>query len=279
MALMQSMAKLCMPVRGTWRVIFARWALYVFAMLPGLMVLSGELNDAIGRRPYFQDLELPLSILDLRLLFANLFGSGTAILLLGVIFIWLLQLVWLGGATHLFSLPANQPAKKVFQPGWQYLGRFVRIAVFALLVAAAAYMGIKSLFSMLAARSELQDWSLESSLIDLNIWRVCLILVVMTLIGTFAFWIRIITVAQERRDLRRLPLAVLGIFRRRPVAAFLFQFVAILLVLALQGIALYCWRQSSGGLLWPMLWAVALLFASWVWQLRIRAALAVLKPS
>jgi hypothetical protein len=101
--------------------------------------------------------------------------------------------------------------------------------------------------------------------------------VAMTLIGIFAFWVRVITVVDNRRDLRRLPMAVLRLFLRRPVAALLFQFAAIALVLILQAVALLCWRQSSGGVLWPVLWAAALFFAAWVWQLRIRVAINVLK--
>jgi hypothetical protein len=277
MAIAKTFAELCKPTKGTWRVVFARWGLYVLAILPGLLVLTRELNQSVGRRPYFQELQLPLGALDVRLLSAELFGSGAAILMFGVLVIWVLQLVWLGGATHLFSSPGGQATKRVFRPGWQYLGRYVRIAVFALIVAAAVHMGIKSLFSLLSARSEIEDWSVQTSLIDLNVWRAIMMFVAMTLIGIFAFWVRVITVVDNRRDLRRLPMAVLRLFLRRPAAALLFQFAAIALVLILQAVALLCWRQSSGGVLWPVLWAAALFFAAWVWQLRIRAAINVLK--
>jgi len=279
MAIAKTFAELIKPTKGTWRVVFARWGLYVLAILPGLLVLTRELNESVGRRPYFQELQLPLGVLDVRLLSAELFGSGAAILMLGVLVISMLQLVWLGGATHLFSSPGGQTTKKVFRPGWQYLGRYLRIAVFALIVAAAVHMGIKSLFSMLSARSEIEDWSVQTSLIDLNVWRAIIMFVAMTLIGIFAFWVRVITVVDNRRDLRRLPMAVLRLFWRRPAAALLFQFTAIALVLSLQAVALLCWRQSSGGVLWPVLWAATLFFAAWVWQLRIRVAINVLKSS
>jgi len=279
MAIAKTFAELFKPTKGTWRVVFARWGLYVLAILPGLLVLTRELNESVGRRPYFQELQLPLGVLDVRLLSAELFGSGAAILMLGVLVISMLQLVWLGGATHLFSSPGGQTTKKVFRPGWQYLGRYLRIAVFALIVAAAVHMGIKSLFSMLSARSEIEDWSVQTSLIDLNVWRAIIMFVAMTLIGIFAFWVRVITVVDNRRDLRRLPMAVLRLFWRRPAAALLFQFTAIALVLSLQAVALLCWRQSSGGVLWPVLWAATLFFAAWVWQLRIRVAINVLKSS
>ena len=277
MAVAQSVAELIKPAKGTWRVVFARWGLYLLAILPGVLVLTRELDQSVGLRPYFQDLQLPLAVVDVRLLLAELSGGGTAILMLGVLVIWILQLVWLGGATHLFSSPGGQATNKVFRPGWQYLGRYVRIAVFALIVMAVAQMGIKYVFSLLSARAELEDWSFQTSIIDLNVWRVVLMFVVMTLIGVFAFWIRVIAAAESRRDLRRLPMAVLRLFLRRPASALLFQFAAITLVLALQAIALFCWRQSSGGWLWPALWAAMLLFAAWVWQLRVRVAVNVLK--
>ena len=277
MALTNCIVELCKPAKGTWRVVMSRWGLYVFAMIPGLFVLAGELNDSVGLRPYFQNLQLPLDIVNLQLLAAELFGGGTAILMLGVAVIWVLQLVWLGGATLLFDSANDQAKQKLFRPGWQFLGRFVRIAIFSLIVIVAAHMGIKSLFAMLSARSEIEDWAFQTSMIDLNIWRIGILFVALTLIGTFAFWVRIITVAENRRDLRRLPMKVIRLFLRRPVAALLFQFAAIALVLSLQAVALVCWRQSSGGLLWPLLWAVTLFFASWIWQVRIRAALGVLK--
>jgi hypothetical protein len=279
MALMKCVVELCKPVKGTWRVVLSRWGLYIFAMVPGLFVLTGELNESVGLRPHFQDLQLPLDVAGVSLLAAELFGGGTALLIFGVIVIWVLQLVWLGGATLLFSSAESQAKQKLFRPGWQFLGRFVRIAIFALIVVVAAHMGIKYLFGMLSARSELEDWAFQTSMIDLNVWRARVLFVALTLIGTFAFWVRIITVAEGRRDLRRLPMVVIRLFRRRPVAALLFQFAAIALVISLQAIALLCWRQSSGGLLWPLLWAVTLFFTSWVWQVRIRAALGVLKSS
>ena len=279
MALIKCIVELCKPVRGTWRVVMSRWGLYVFAMVPGLFVLTGELNDSVGLRPHFQDLQLPLDIGNVSLLSAELFGGGTALLMLGVIVIWVLQLVWLGGATLLFNSTDGQVKQKLFRPGWQFLGRYVRIAMFSLVVVVAAHMGIKSLFAMLSARSEIEDWALQTSMIDLNVWRVGMLFVALTLIGTFAFWVRIITVAENRRDLRRLPMKIIRLFLRRPVAALLFQFAAIALVLSLQAVALVCWRQSSGGLLWPLLWAVSLFFAAWVWQVRIRAALGVLKST
>jgi hypothetical protein len=279
MALMKCVVELCKPVKGTWRVVLSRWGLYIFAMVPGLFVLTGELNESVGLRPHFQDLQLPLDVAGVSLLAAELFGGGTALLIFGVIVIWVLQLVWLGGATLLFSSAESQAKQKLFRPGWQFLGRFVRIAIFALIVVVAAHMGIKYLFGMLSARSELEDWAFQTSMIDLNVWRARVLFVALTLIGTFAFWVRIITVAEGRRDLRRLPMVVIRLFLRRPVAALLFQFAAIALVISLQAIALVCWRQSSGGLLWPLLWAVTLFFTSWVWQVRIRAALGVLKSS
>jgi hypothetical protein len=119
MAVAQSVAGLIQPAKGTWRVVFARWGLYLLAMLPGLLVLTRELDQSVGLRPYFQELQLPLAVVDLRLLLAELSGSGMAILMLGVMVIWILQLVWLGGATHLFSAPRGQATNKVFRPGWQ----------------------------------------------------------------------------------------------------------------------------------------------------------------
>jgi hypothetical protein len=141
------------------------------------------------------------------------------------------------------------------------------------------YTALKFLFLALSVRAEVEDWSVQASLIDLHVWRAIIMFVAMTLIGIFAFWVRVITVVEDRRDLRRLPLAVLRIFWRRPGSALLFQFAAVVLVLSLQAAALLFWRQSPGGLHWAALWAAALFLAAWIWQLRIRVAVRVLASS
>jgi len=274
MALIQSAANIIRPVAGTWRVILSRWALYVVAMLPGLLAMKRHLEQTVGLRPWFQDVEMPLDMLSLKFVAAELSG-GMSLLMLGAFIVWVLQLVWLAGAAQILDTSKNYLPRKIFGNGWSYLGRFVRIAVFSILAIIAFHLALKFLFGSLATRAELEDWSVEKSFFDLNLWRAVITFTALTLVGTFAFWARVITVADSRRKLRRLPLLLLRLFARRPVSALIFQFAAITVVLFVQAVALWSWRQSGGGLAWLVLWAVLLLVASWIWQLRIRAALII----
>ena len=274
MALIQSAANIIRPVAGTWRVILSRWALYVVAMLPGLLVMKRHLEQTVGLRPWFKDVEMPLDMLSFKFVAAELSG-GMSLLMLGAFIVWVLQLVWLAGAAQILDTSKNYLPRKIFANGWSYLGRFVRIAVFSILAIIAFHLALKFLFGSLATRAELEDWSVEKSFFDLNLWRAVITFTALTLVGTFAFWARVITVADSRRKLRRLPLLLLRLFARRPVSALIFQFAAIAVVLFVQAVALWSWRQSGGGLAWLVLWAVLLLVASWIWQLRIRAALII----
>ena len=274
MALIQSAANIIRPVTGTWRVILSRWALYVVAMLPGLLAMKRHLEQTVGLRPWFQDVEMPLDMLSLKFVAAELSG-GMSLLMLGAFIVWVLQLVWLAGAAQILDTSKNYLPRKIFGNGWSYLGRFVRIAVFSILAIIAFHLALKFLFGSLATRAELEDWSVEKSFFDLNLWRAVITFTALTLVGTFAFWARVITVADSRRKLRRLPLLLLRLFARRPVSALIFQFAAITVVLFVQAVALWSWRQSGGGLAWLVLWAMLLLVASWIWQLRIRAALII----
>ncbi|MDH3274083.1 MAG: hypothetical protein OEM64_12830 [Gammaproteobacteria bacterium] len=274
MALAQSVVNIIRPTAGTWRVVLSRWALYIVAMLPGLLAMRRHLEQTVGLRPWFQDVEMPLDMLSFKFVAAELLG-GMSLLMLGAFFVWVLQLVWLAGALQLLDTSKNYLPGKIFANGWSYLGRFVRVAVFSILAIIALHLALKFVFGSLAARAELDDWTVQKSFFDLNLWRAVLTFTALTLVGTFAFWARVITVADSRRKLRRLPLLLLRLFVRRPVSALIFQFAAIAVVLCVQAVALWSWRQSGGGIAWLVLWAMLLLVASWIWQLRIRAALII----
>ena len=65
----------CLTMPAPLRVVLTRWLIYIFAALPGFMMLRSHLNDTIGRRPWFQDAELPLDYLSVKLLMAELSGG------------------------------------------------------------------------------------------------------------------------------------------------------------------------------------------------------------
>lgn len=258
-----------------WRVVLARWVLYVAAMLPGLLAMSAQLEESVGTRPWFQGATLPLDVLNFRLLMSELSGTGTTLLIAGVLFIWVMQLSWQAGAMTLLNPSAITESRKVFANGRPFVGRFIRIAIFALVGLVVVHLVIKHFHNTLSVRAELEGWSVRQSYVSLQLWRLGALFIGLNIVGTFAFWVRVITVADGRRYLRRVPRMVLRLFWRRPLAALLLQIVAISVVLVLQATALWFWRQSSGSAWYLLLWAALLLLAAYVWQLRIQSALAV----
>ena len=259
----------------TIRVVLARWGLYMLAMLPGLLAMSGHLDEAVGKRPFFHDVQLPLDVLSLKMLLSELAGGGMLVLMCGALFVWLLQMLWLAGATRVLDPALNPAPRKIFASGRPFFGRFIRIAFFAVLAAIVVHLSIRYFHNAVSTRAELQGWTVQQSFFSLTLWRAIVLFAGLTLVGTFAFWARVIAVADDRRYLRRLPRMVLRLFLRRPVAALLVQFTAISIILLVQGVALWSWRQSTSSGVWLLLWVFLLLLAAWIWQLRIRLALGV----
>ena len=260
------------PTTGTWRVVSTRWLLYMLAVLPGMLALSRHLDDTIGTRPWFHDLQPPLHTLSTKFVFAQL-GEGVTLLGAGVAIIWLLQLVWLGGATLIFDPRKPQVTKGVFTNGWQFLARFIRIALIALVLTLILQFVIRKVFGSLSDRAEVEAWSFYDAYITLNMWKAGVIFVALTIVGVLAFWMRMIAVVEDRKDTRRLPWQALKLLVRKPLSAFGMQFALICAVLGIQAVALLCWRQSASGMLWFGLWVLLQLVTAYIWQLRIRLAL------
>jgi hypothetical protein len=247
----------------------------MLATLPGMMALTRHLDETIGKRPWFQDLQPPLDTLSTKLLVAEI-GDGVALLGAAVVVIWLLQLVWLGGSIQILYPWRADLRKKVFSHGWPFLGRFIRIAVFAAIAVGGMQYSMGKILGALRAQSESQGWSVYNALVTLNLWYVTIVFILMSLIGLIAFWARMIAVTEDRRDTRRLPWMAVKILVRRPVSAFLWQFLLVCAVLGTQAVALWCWRQSPNGSMWFGVWAALQLLTAYVWQLRIRSAFTVL---
>lgn len=267
-----AMIDLLKPVSGTWRVVGARWLLYMLAMLPGMLSLSRHLNETIGTRPWLQDLQAPLDTLPLKFVLAEL-NDGTGLLMAGALLIWLLQLVWLGGAMRVLDPRTPGVQTKVFAIGWQYLARFVRIAIFAIIATLILQLLIAKAFGVLSARAETQAWPIYDAYVGLNQWRAFVSFLALTFVGLIAFWARTIAVADARTDTRRLLWPALKLLVQKPVAAFAGQFLLVCLVLIIQAAALWCWRQSPHGGLWFGGWALLQLVTAYVWQIRIRMAM------
>ncbi|MGI9200493.1 MAG: hypothetical protein ACR2QL_05510 [Woeseiaceae bacterium] len=266
-----AVTELLKPTTGTWRVVGARWLLYMLAVLPGMMSLGRHLDDKIGTRPWFHDLQTPLSTLSTKFVVAEI-GGGVALLGAGATIIWLLQLVWLGGSTLIFDPRKPQITKNLFANGWQFLARFVRIAIIALVVTLVLQLIVRKVFSGVSSTAEVEGWAVYDAFFTLNLWRASIMFVLLTTVGVIAFWMRIIAVTEDRTDTRRLPWQTLKLLASKPFTAFVLQFLLICAVLGIQAMALWCWRQSPNGGLWFGLWSLMQLATAYIWQLRVRLA-------
>jgi hypothetical protein len=94
----------------------------------------------------------------------------------------------------------------------------------------------------------------------------------LTLVGVFAWWCRVIVIADERRRVRRLWSVVPRLWLRRPVGALLAHFILALAALLGGAGVLFAWRQSPAGAVgWTLLWLVVLAGLSLLWHWRLRA--------
>ena len=85
----------------------------------------------------------------------------------------------------------------------------------------------------------------------------------LTLVGVFAWWCRVIVVADERHRVRRLLTVVPRLWRRRPMGAVVPHFLLALGGLLVGGAVLFAWRQSSAGFAgWALLWLAVLACAA-----------------
>lgn len=266
------------PAVGSAQLTAWRFGLYLLAMLPGILVTIGHLRDRVGRRPMFDEMARPLELVGVRQLVSELPGPGLGLLLGGLVAIWILQQLWLAGATRVLDPRRREGGpvrRELLEEGARYLVRYLRVVGLALVAVVVSMTLLRLVFEGLADRAEIEGWSIQRSFIDLPVLRALLTLLVLTLIGTAAFWAKVIVSADDRRYVRRLPWIVLRLFLRRPLATLGFQSTTVLLVLALQAAALWSWRQSGTFLPWLFLWLILLMAAAYVWQARVRAAVLV----
>ena len=94
----------------------------------------------------------------------------------------------------------------------------------------------------------------------------------LTLVGVFAWWCRVIVVADQRRRVRRLWTVVPRLWWRHPIVALVLHFLLALGSLFAAAAVIFFWRQSSGGARgWAVLWLLVLAGLSFLWHWRLRA--------
>ena len=262
------------PVPGSLRLVTLRWLLFIVAALPGLAVGVGAIGRTVANRPYFAEAPDPLPLVPLFRMLARIPGSVWGTLALAAVVAWLGNLLLTAGAVAIFGAPrgaAPRVWRTVFGAGTHALWAYLRIALTALLLALLGARGIAMIAERLQDHAVQALWTMRSRFF-LELGRGLATLCWLTLVGVFAWWCRVIVVADQRRRVRRLSTVVPRLWLRRPVGALLLHFVLALAGLLAGAGVIFAWRQSAAGTLgWTALWLAVLAGLSLLWHWRLRA--------
>ncbi|MFQ5350914.1 MAG: hypothetical protein ACE5EG_10770 [Thermoanaerobaculia bacterium] len=259
---------------GSGKLMTLRWLLFVAAALPGLATGIGDIGESLANRPYFAEAPDPLPLLPLFRMLGRLPGSVWGMLGLAAVVAWLGNLLLTAGAVAIFGTArGDRPLvwRTIFEAGTRSLWAYLRIALTALVLAALGARLIGAISDQLMDHATAALWTLHSKFL-LQVARGLATLCWLTLVGVFAWWCRVILVADERRRVRRLWTVVPRLWRRRPLAALVGHFLLALAALLAGTGVIVAWRQSTAGALgWSLLWLLVLAGLSFLWHWRLRA--------
>ena len=262
------------PVPGSYKLMALRWLLFVVAGLPALAVAMGGMGDGIADRPYFAEAPDPLPMAPLMRVMGRIPGVTWGLMVVGAVAAWLGNLMLTAGAVSLFgSARGGKPQvwRTLFAAGSRHLWSYLRIALFALVLAALGARLIGAVGEALQDHARQALWTLDTRYL-LQLARGAVTACWLTLVGVFAWWCRVIVVADERRRVRRLWTVVPRLWKRRPWGALGAHFLLAIAALGVGSWVVFAWRQSpAGGMGWTLFWLVVLAGLSFLWHWRLRA--------
>jgi len=264
-------------VKGSWRLLGLRALVLLMASIPAALV-SFFLAARTASRPYFVS-DGPLPAVRLLRLFDgfSLWLPATLISLL----IWIIcdQLLTAGALKYLEpgeSAKQRGPTRVIAKHGPAHLWPFLRLLPLALLANVLGLWAIRAGFVWLAAKGDAAGWTAQTLTFTLTALEGAALLLWFSFVGAWAFWIRVLTVADGRRRVRRSALLVLGVWRRSPLRAGLAFILAPIIVVLATGIVLFFWRQAAprGAViaLHAAIFAAVLFLRIYLWHWMCRAA-------
>lgn len=271
-------------VPGSRTLVALRAALVLLAALPTLAVAWVNLAGGPARQPYFTDVQgrLPLFHL-LRLLdelgptLAPLLALAALVALLGEQLLVAGGLDWLAPGRQRDTSRRTAPLRAILAIGLSWLWPMIKVLLLALLLAG---LGLKLLgwgAERLGDHAEVAGWSGYATQAVLPALRVLLSLLWLALVGAWAFWCRVLMVADGRRTARGALLLAGRLCLRRPLRAPLFHVGLTLLMQTVGALVLALWRQSppasvSGALLWALSWLLVVVLQAFLWHWLLHAA-------
>jgi len=274
MALKMQVTEALKPVDGTFHLIFGRWLIAILAALPGIVVGGNELSELMGRNSFFSSAPDPLPIVQMAAFVTHIPGSVLGLLAFGLVFSIIANFLLTAAAAKILE-PGRTGKPRVWrnmvEVGSLYFWQYLRIAILAIVLLAVGASLIGKLYKLLQDYAEVMRWSGYSRFIIMPLIRVAMVLMWASAVGVFCWWLRVITVADGRRFLRRILPLVFRIWRRQFFQGFLIHWLLIMSSLLISALVLYGWRQSdSAEWGWYVLWLSILLIQVGIWHWRIR---------
>lgn len=264
---------------GSVELITQRFFVLVACFLPAYLAGLVGLADRYGTRPALAGHPGPLPVFLVADLLSELPKSFTVLAAAGVAALMLFEQVLSAGALARLD-PERSTAslrdrwRGAWREGVPHFWRFVRIKLLAVVLFALGAWLIGKLFSPLFEHGERAGYTGLTLVVLLPGARLLATTLWLAVVGALAFWCRLLTVADDRRRVRRTVLHVLQVFRRRPWQALGF-FVVATMGANLGGTALLVLlappHRGLGAVARAVVWLALLLAHSYVWHWLIHA--------
>ena len=259
---------------GSLKLIALRVGWLLACSVPGAIVAGVEIAEGPARVPLYTTSPGPLPIVDLARLAAQQGSMVVGVLLCTALLFLLTNLVLTAAGLQLLG-PGPKGLWGALRAALDHFWPFVRVA----LVALTAWIPIVATFhwatGVMEAKGDVAGWSGEMLLITLPAIKVLLSVLWVSLVGVWAFWTRVVLIADDRCLVRRASIIGLRILKRHPIRALGFALVAPLATTAFTGALLIFWRQASADstVVACIAWLLALVLAAQVWHWMLHAGL------
>jgi hypothetical protein len=269
-------------VPGGLALVAMRLLLLLLASLPAVVMLLAGLAGGPARQPYFTEVSGRLPLFHLLRLGSDLSGVLVGGLVLAVVLALLGEQVLVAGALSWLGRgpgegAAKSPWRAVPARGIGLLWLMLKVVLLAVVCFGVGTALINRLFDALDHHGELAGWTGYTMMIFLPALRVICVVVWLAIVGAWAFWCRVLLVADGRRTVRSTWLLVLRVWRRHPLRAPLFYVVVTLASQLGAGVVLATWRQgppgsASGVAPWLVSWLLVLALQGYLWYWLLHAA-------
>jgi hypothetical protein len=256
------------------RLFLLRWLSLAVLGLPGFLGVASALRDSSARSPFFTQAPRPMPLVELRYWLGQLPDLVWVALAASALLAWLAGLFLTAGAVEILGprrAPVRSVRRAVVDAGPRALFPNLRIAGAAGLAIAVGSAALRFAARRVADHGIVASWTGKTVFL-VYASRYASLLVWASFVGALAFWCHVIVAGDRRRLARRTLALVPALVRRAPARALLVQMAVGSLSLAIGGVTLALWAQSSRAapLLGLALWAAgaAAQSALWLWRVQ-----------